>query len=136
MQKLRCKQACEANKYLGSKKTYWRKNDFHFERLYKTACCKIKFSSFSILIDCYMSVLFSFLIKALEKSEKLIRFHHQAFVICKNVENLKILKEIFRWKLVVCNGFFLFFFFVLDHLKPKIFFAGQSWLPIKSALLL
>ena len=44
--------------------------------------------------------------KAFVESEKLIRFHHQAFIICQNGQNLKVLIEIF-------------------HLKPRIFFAGN-----------
>ena len=32
--------------------------------------------------------------------EKLIRFRRQAFIVDKNVENLKILKEMFGQKLV------------------------------------
>ena len=55
------------------------------------------------------------------KSNKLIGFHHEAFVICKNGKNLKMLIEIIREKLVVANIILAF----LDHLKPGIFFAGQ-----------
>ena len=39
------------------------------------------FPSFSILIDCCMTVFLSFNIKAFVKSEKLIGFHHQAFIM-------------------------------------------------------
>ena len=53
-----------------------------------------------------------------------IRFHWETFIIYKNGENLKILIEIFRQKLIVSNVILAF----LDHLKPKIFFVGQpSW---------
>ena len=41
---------------------------------------------------------FSFLIKAFANLEKLIGFHQQSFIIYKNGENLKILKEMFRQK--------------------------------------
>ena len=41
---------------------------------------------------------FSFLIKAFVDFEKLINFHRQAFIVYKNGEKLKILKEIFRQK--------------------------------------
>ena len=61
--------------------------------------------------------------KAFVNFEKLIRFYRQAFIIYKNGENLKILKEIFSQKLIVSNVILA----LLDHLKPKIFFVGQPW---------
>ena len=66
---------------------------------------KKTFLSFSFLINCCMTVFFSFLIKSFVNLEKLIRFHQQAFIIYKNGENLKIVKEMFRQKL-----YFLTFF--------------------------
>ena len=78
-----------------------------------------------LLYECF----FSFLIKSFAKSEKLIIFHHQAFVICKNWESLKILKEIFRQKRVVFNVILAF----LNYVKPKVFFAGQPWSPTYNA---
>ena len=47
------------------------------------------FLSFSFLIDCCMSVFFSFLIKAFVNFEKLIRFHPQAFIAYKMGKNWK-----------------------------------------------
>ena len=61
--------------------------------------------------------------KAFVNFEKLIRFYRQAFIIYKNGENLKILKEIFSQKFIVSNVILA----LLDHLKPKIFFVGQPW---------
>ena len=87
------------------------------------------FLSFSFLIDCCMSVFFSFLIKAFQNFEKLIRFHRQAFIVHKNGENLKKLLEIFCLKLIVFNVILAF----LDHLKPKIFFVDRTWWPSMSA---
>ena len=49
-----------------------------------------------------------------------VRFHRKAFIAYKNGEHLKILIEIFCQKLIVSNVILVF----LDHLKPKIFFAG------------
>ena len=54
-----------------------------------------------------------------------IRFHRQAFIVYNNGENLKILIEIFRQKLIVSNIILAF----IDHLKTKIFFVDQSWWP-------
>ena len=54
-----------------------------------------------------------------------IRFHWQAFIVYKNGENLKIMTEIFRQKLIVSNVILAF----LGHLKHKIFFVGQQWWP-------
>ena len=65
----------------------------------------------------------SFFIKAFVNFEKLIRFHRQAFIKYKNGENLKILKEVFRQKLIVSNVILVF----LDYLKPKIFFVVRPW---------
>ena len=78
------------------------------------------------LIHCYINGFFSFLIKPFPNFEKLIRFHWQAFIVYKNGENLKMLIEIFCRKLIVCNIILAF----LDHLTPKVFFAGQPWRPI------
>ena len=61
--------------------------------------------------------------KAFVNFEKLIRFYRQAFIIYKNGENLKILKEIFSQKFIVSNIILA----LLDHLKPKIFFVSQPW---------
>ena len=72
-----------------------------------------------------------FVIKAFVSFEKLIRFHRQAFIVYKNAENLKILIEIIRQKLLVSDVILAF----LDHLKPKMFFFGQPWWPTYSALL-
>ena len=52
-----------------------------------------------------------------------IRFHWQAFIAYKNGENLRIMIEVFRQKLIVSNVNLV----VLDHLKPKTFFVGQPW---------
>ena len=49
--------------------------------------------------------------------------HLQAFIVYKNGENLKMLIEIFRQKLIVSNVILAF----LDYLKPKIFFVDQPW---------
>ena len=54
-----------------------------------------------------------------------IRLHWQAFIVYENGENLKILIEIFRQKLIASNVILAF----LDHLKPKFFFVGQAWWP-------
>ena len=89
------------------KKILWTKRPIeekmincHFQRLHKITC-QIKQSqtslSFSLLIDCCMS--FFSCLKAYVNLEKLIKFYRQAFIICKNGENLKILKEISRQKL-------------------------------------
>ena len=43
--KMRCQYACEINKYIVNEKTYRRKNNYHFERLYKATCYKM--SNFS-----------------------------------------------------------------------------------------
>ena len=50
-----------------------------------------------------MSDFFSFLIKAFVNFEKFIRFHRKAFIVYKNGENLKILKEIFHKKLITSD---------------------------------
>ena len=102
----------------------------HFKGLYKITVTKQNptFLNYSFLIDSCMS-FFSVLIKELVNFEKLIRFHQQAFMIYKNGEHLKILKEVFRQKLIVSNVILTF----LDHPKPKIFFVGQPWWLWKSA---
>ena len=92
---------------------------------YKITCNETK-SNFSQIFFSHWLLhkwFFSFLIKALGNFEKLIRFHWQAFIIYKNGENLKMLREIFCQKLIVSNIILAF----LDHLKPKIFFSGQPW---------
>ena len=48
----------------------------------------------TFLIDCCISVFFSFLIKAFAEFERL-RLYRQAFIVYKNGENLKILIKIF-----------------------------------------
>ena len=94
-QKLCCERACETNKYLVNKKTYWRKNNYHFEGLHKTTCYKTKviISQFPYFHWLLYGCLFSFLVKAFLKSERLIRFHHQVFGICRNGENLKPMEK-------------------------------------------
>ena len=52
-------------------------------------------SFIGLLYEC-----FPLLIKVSVDFEKLIRFRRQAFIVDKNVENLKILKEMFGQKLV------------------------------------
>ena len=105
--------------------------NYHIKGLHKTTCYKAKsnfpqsFFSHWLLHKCF----FSFLIKAFANFEELIRFHWQAFIVYKNGENLKMLIEIFCQKLIVSNVILAF----LDHLKPKIFFVGQPWLPSLTA---
>ena len=102
----------------------------HIKGLYKTTCYKTKSNcSFSFLIDCRIIVFF-FPYQSVCKFEKLIRFHWQAFIVYKNGENLKMLIEIFCRKLIVCNIILAF----LDHLTPKVFFAGQPWRPIQNTI--
>ena len=110
--------------YHVNKKTYRKKKRRFLKDFIKQPVTKSSptFSNFSILIDCCMSA-FSFLIKTFLKSEKCIKFHHQAFIICKNGENLKILMEIFCENFNNCNVVLAF----LDHLKPKTFFIDQPW---------
>ena len=88
------------------------------------------FLSFSLLIDCCVSVFSLFLSKHLQVLKNWFsnfekRFHWQAFIVYKTGENLKILMEIFYQKLMVFNVILAF----LDHLKPKIFFVGEPWWP-------
>ena len=97
MQKLCSVQVYKRNEYIVDKKRYWRRKNYHFKGLYKTTCYKTK-SNFSQF--CYSHWLlhegfFSFLIKAFVKSENLIRFHHQAFIISKHREKLKI--QVVAW---------------------------------------
>ena len=106
--------------------------NYHIKGLYKTFCYKTKsdfsqfFFSHWLLDKCF----FSFLIKAFENFEKLLRFHWQAFIVCKSGENLKILIEIFyQIKLLLFILLILILVF-LDHMKPRIFFVGQPWWPI------
>ena len=96
-------------------------------KTYKTTCYKTK-SNFSQLLFSHWLLhkcFFSFLTKAFANFEKLIRFHWQAFIVYKNGENLKMLIEVFCQKLIASNVILAF----LDHLKHKIFFAGQPWWP-------
>ena len=88
--------------------------NYHIKGLYKTTCYKAKsnFSQFFFI---------SFLVKTFVNFENLIRFHWQALIV-DNGENLKMLIEIFCQNSNVILAF-------LDHLKPKIFFAGQPWWP-------
>ena len=99
--------------------------------LCKTTCYKTKsnFSQFFCPHWLLQKRFFSFLIKAFANFEKLIRFHLQSFSVYKDGENLKMLIEMFRQKLVVSNVILTF----LDHLKLKIFFVSQSWWPTLSA---
>ena len=99
--------------------------------LCKTTCYKTKsnFSQFFCPHWLLQKRFFSFLIKAFANFEKLIRFHLQSFSVYKDGENLKMLIEMFRQKLVVSNVIWAF----LDHLKLKIFFVSQSWWPTLSA---
>ena len=63
-------------------------------------------------------------LKAFVKSKNAIRFHHQAFIICKNRHiqiSLKILIEVIRQK-IVSNVILAFW----DHLQPRIFFVGNQ----------
>ena len=99
--------------------------------LCKTTCYKTKsnFSQFFCPHWLLQKRFFSFLTKAFANFEKLIRFHLQSFSVYKDGENLKMLIEMFRQKLVVSNVILAF----LDHLKLKIFFVSQSWWPTLSA---
>ena len=99
--------------------------------LCKTTCYKTKsnFSQFFCPHWLLQKRFFSFLIKAFANFEKLIRFHLQSFSVYKDGENLKMLIEMLRQKLVVSNVIWAF----LDHLKLKIFFVSQSWWPTLSA---
>ena len=117
-QNLGCEWACEIKKWL----------IIILKVLIKQSVLKqsLTFLSISFLIDCCISVFFCFLIKPFSNFEKLIRFHWQTFIGYKNGENLKILIEIFRPKLKVSSVILAF----LDHMKPKIFFVCQPWLPI------
>ena len=67
-------------------------------------------------------------LKVFVKIRNLIRFHHQAFIICKNRQSLKMLVEVIRQK-IVSNVILAF----LHYLKPRIFFVGQPWWPAESA---
>ena len=62
------------------------------------------------------------LIKAFIKSETFVGLDRQAFITCKNRENVKIRMQIFRQKLVDSNVILAF----LDHLKPKTFFVSRA----------
>ena len=99
--------------------------------LCKTTCYKTKsnFSQFFCSHWLLQKRFFSFLIKAFANFEKLIRFHLQSLSANKDGENLKMVIEMFRQKLVVSNVILTF----LDHLKLKIFFVSQSWWPTLSA---
>ena len=80
--------------------------NYRFKGLYKTTSYTQSpaFLSFSLLIDCCMSVFSLFL------SKRCIS------IVFKNGENLKILIEMFHQKLIISILAFL------DYLKPKIFF--------------
>ena len=90
-----------------------QKNDYHIKGLYETTCYKTKSNFSQFFFCCWLlhKCFLSFLIKVFANFEKLIRFHWQAFIVYKNGESLK--------RLIILA--------VLDHLKPKIFFAGQRW---------
>ena len=47
------------------------------------------------------------------------------YIICNNGENLKVLTEIFRQKLIISNVILAY----LDHLQFKILFVDQPWYP-------
>ena len=96
----------------------------HFKRFYKTTWYKIK-SNFSQFFFFWLTVwvFFLFPYQSVSKFWKLVDF------IDKNGENLEILIEISCQKLIVSNVISA----SSDHLKPKIFFAGQPWWPIYSA---
>ena len=83
------------------------------------------FFSFSLPIDCCISIFFSFHIKAFANFEKLMRSHWQTFIVYKNVENLKILIKVFCKNRILSNVILAF----LEHVKPKVFFVGQPWGP-------
>ena len=106
--------------------------NYHIKGLYKTTCYKTKsnFSQFFFSHWLLHKRFFSFLIKASENFEKLIRFHWQASIVYKNGENLKMLIEILCQKLIISNVTLAF----LDHLKPKIFFVSQPWWSTQSAI--
>ena len=81
-----------------NKKTCWTKNIIN-NIITKPSST---FLNFSVLTDCCMSV-FPLFLKVFANFEKLIKFHRQTFIIYENGENLKILKEIFRQKLIASN---------------------------------
>ena len=62
-------------------------------------------------------------LKTFVKCKKLIRFHHQTFIICKNGRNLKTLIEIIHQELIVSNVILAF----LNYLKAIIFFVRHPW---------
>ena len=67
-----------------------KKNLVNRKTCYKTKSNLSQFYfSYWLLYECF----FSFVIKTFVNFEKLIRFHRQAFILYKNRENLKILKE-------------------------------------------
>ena len=96
----------------------------YLKGIYKITCYKTNISQsfFFSLTAVWVFFLFPY---EFVNFEKLIRFYWQAFIIYKNGENLKILKEIFRQKFIISNLILAF----LDHPKPKIFFLGQLWWP-------
>ena len=110
-QKLCYERECEIKKLLWTKKLIEEKiNNFHFEGLYKISCYKTK-STFSQYLFSHWSLyqfFSSFLLKAFVNFEILIRFHGQAFILHRNGENLKILKEIFCQKLLASIVIFVF----------------------------
>ena len=97
--------------------------NYHIKGLYKTTCYKTKsnFSQFFFFYRLLHKCFFSFLIKAFANFEKLIRFHWQAFILCKNGENFKMPIEIFCQKLIISNVNLAF----LDHLKPNFFSSAN-----------
>ena len=84
----------------------------HFKGSYKITCYKTNSNFFHfffsrwLLYECF----FPFLVKTSINFEELIRFHWQAFIIYKNRENLKILKEVFCQKPIASNVAFAFFY--------------------------
>ena len=76
--KLRYKRACKKSKYLVKKKSIGEKMiNYQFKR---TSLNKVQLSRFFYSHWLLSEDFFSFLIKAFVKSEKLIRFHHQASI--------------------------------------------------------
>ena len=97
----------------------------HFNKLYQINCYKTKsnfsqlFFSHWLLYECFYSCLIS--VCKFWKIGKILSVYWQAFIIYG--ENVEILKEKFRQKLIVSKVILAF----LDQLKSKFFFVGQPW---------
>ena len=92
--KLRCEGASEKNNYLVNKKTYWRRNIYHFKGFYKRTCYKTK-SNFSKFFNSHW-LLHEFCLfpcKSVCKIWKVAEISSS-----KVLEILKILIAIFRQK--------------------------------------